>query len=113
MGHAASHPRTGLSGIVIQVLREPGRADVDGRAPSTRAKPSCWAARWVWTRWPRVSARRSSASAFTPSRVVAAAQLLLTWCGLRLGRDHGARWLGDKGFYVPGAILILIGLLQL
>ncbi len=44
---------------------------------------------------------------------VAAAQVGLTWIGLKLGRDYGARWLGQRGFYVPGVILVLVGLLQL
>jgi len=100
-------------GVVIQVLREPMRADVDGSgfidagealvlggALGLDALAAGFGAAFI------------GFGVYTVA-VVAAAQLLLTWCGLRLGRAHGARWLGDKGFYVPGAILILVGLLQL
>lgn len=100
-------------GIVVQVLREPGRADMDrsgaidageafvlGAALGLDALAAGFGAALIGFRLSAVA-------------VVAAAQLLLTWLGLRLGRDYGARWLGKRGFYVPGVILILIGLLQL
>lgn len=45
--------------------------------------------------------------------LVAASQILLTGTGLWLGRERLARWLGEKGFFVPGVILITLGLLQL
>lgn len=100
-------------GIVVQVLREPGRADLDrsgaidvgeavvlGTALGLDALAAGFGAAFV-------------GFGFSVVAVVACAQLLVTWFGLWLGREHGARWLGEKGFYVPGVILILIGLLQL
>lgn len=100
-------------GIVVEVLREPGRADVDqsgaidareaillGAALGLDALAAGFGAAFVGLRLPVVVA-------------VAAAQVALTWLGLTLGRDYGARWLGQRGFYVPGVILILVGLLQL
>lgn len=100
-------------GIVVQVLREPGRADIDhsgtidsgeaivlGAALGLDALAAGFGAAFVGFRLSLVA-------------VVAGAQLLVTWLGLRIGHEHGARWLNGKGFYVPGVILILIGLLQL
>lgn len=100
-------------GIVVQVLREPGRADMDrsgaidagealvlGVALGLDALAAGFGASLIGFHLSIVG-------------VVAAAQLFLTWLGLRLGRNYGARWLGERGFYVPGVILILIGLLQL
>lgn len=100
-------------GIVVQVLREPGRADLDrsgaidvgeavvlGTALGLDALAAGFGAAFV-------------GFGFSVVAVVAGAQLLVTWFGLWLGREHGVRFLGEKGFYVPGVILILIGLLQL
>lgn len=100
-------------GIVIQVLREPGTADWDrsgtidaaealvlGMALGLDAVAVGFGAAFIGV-------------GFVFGAVVATAQVALTWVGLHAGRRFGTRWLGDKGFYVPGLILILIGLLQL
>lgn len=100
-------------GVVVQVLREPSKADMDrsgaidtgeavvlGLALGLDATAVGFGAAFIGVGFGFVA-------------VVAGAQLLLTWIGLHLGNRFGTGWLGDKGFYVPGLILILLGLLQL
>lgn len=100
-------------GIVVQVLREPGTADLDrsgaidarealllGIALGLDATAVGFGAAFIGVGFPFVG-------------VVASSQLLLTWVGLHAGKRFGSRWLGENGYYVPGLILILIGLLQL
>lgn len=100
-------------GVVVQVLREPDEADLDrsgaidageafllGVALGLDATAVGFGAAFIGV-------------GFSFVAVVAGSQLLLTWVGLQLGRRFGTGWLGDKGYYVPGLILILLGLLQL
>lgn len=100
-------------GVVVHVLREPGRADLDssgaietgeafllGLALGLDATAVGFGAAFIGV-------------SFSFIGVVALAQLSLTWFGLRLGARFGRGWLGEKGYYVPGLILILLGLLQL
>lgn len=112
-GRTLARVRIRSLGIVVHVLREPHRADVDrsgaidageavllGAALGLDALAAGFGAAFIGVH-PAVAL------------LVAAAQLLLTWLGLRLGRGKQVRWLGEKGFFVPGVILILLGLLQL
>lgn len=100
-------------GIVVQVLREPGKADMDrsGAIDATEALVLGVALGLDATAVGFGAAFMDVGFAFVG--VVAGSQLLLTWVGLYVGRKFGVRWFGDKGYYVPGLILILIGLLQL
>lgn len=100
-------------GIVIQVLKEPGRADVDGSGAIDAGEAVVLGvALGLDALAAGLGAAFTGFGAYAVA-LVAAAQVLLTWVGLHLGRRWGAGWLGGKGSYAPGAILILIGLLQL
>lgn len=100
-------------GIVVQVLRDAGEADWDGSGAIDSAEAVVLG---VALGLDAVAVGFGAAFmevGFSFVGVVAGAQLLLTWAGLHAGRRFGARWLGESGYYVPGLILIFIGLLQL
>lgn len=100
-------------GIVVQVLRDAGDADWDGSGAIDAAEALVLG---VALGLDAVAVGFGAAFmdvGFSLVGVVAGGQLLLTWAGLHAGRRFGGRWLGESGYYVPGLILILIGLLQL
>lgn len=100
-------------GVVVQVLREPGKADLN-RSGSIETGEAFLLGLALGLDATAVGFGAAFMGiGFSFVGIVAAAQLLLTWTGLHFGRRFGRRWLGEKGYYVPGLILILLGLLQL
>src|SRR5690625_1521662 len=100
-------------GIVVHVLREPAKADLDGSGAIDPAEAIVLGVALGLDAMAVGFGAAFIGVGFAFVGVVAGAQLLLTWIGLQTGRRFGARLLGEHGFYVPGLILILIGLLQL
>ena len=101
-------------GLVIQVLREPQRADLDysgeislreafllGTALAMDSLGAGFAARLLGFNLPLTAA------------LVGAGHLVLTYLGLFAGRGIGATWLGKQFSALPGCILILLGLSRL
>ncbi|MFO7265531.1 MAG: sporulation membrane protein YtaF [Limnochordales bacterium] len=100
-------------GIVVHVLREPVRADVD-RSGGIDAREAVLLGAALGL--DALGAGFGAALIGVhpgAALLVAGAQMLMTWLGLRLGRAGASGRLGEKGFLVPGVILILLGLLQL
>lgn len=101
-------------GLVIQVLREPQRADLDysgeislreafllGTALAMDSLGAGFAARLLGFNLPLTAI------------LVGTGHLVLTYLGLFAGRGIGATWFGRQFSAVPGCILILLGLSKL
>lgn len=101
-------------GVVIQLLREPTRADADrsgvidpkealvlGMALGMDALAAGFGAAMLDFGGPFLIL------------LVTLGLLLLTWLGLRVGRRYGHHFTGSKALFVPGALLLLVALIQL
>ncbi len=98
-------------GIIIQILREPSKADLD--LSGTISLPEAFLLGIALAINALAGGLGAGLAGFPPlftAVMVGALSYLLLWFGVYLGGRYGARWLGEKAPLFTGLVLILLGI---
>ncbi|MCL4515406.1 MAG: sporulation membrane protein YtaF [Firmicutes bacterium] len=98
-------------GIIIQILREPSKADLD--LSGTISLPEAFLLGTALALNALAGGLGAGLAGFPPlftAVMVGALSYLLLWFGVYLGSRFGARWLGEKAPLFTGLALILLGI---
>lgn len=101
-------------GVVIQILKEPAKADLDQSGViAGREAVLLGLALAMDALGAGLGAAMAGFKPIITPLVVGAVKFCLVGMGVFLGRNFIAGWLGDKATVIPGWVLILLGLKQM